>query len=324
MTVSNADEDRPLVSVVIPTYNRPHLLKRALDSVCRQSYNNIEVIVVDDASKEDIYSVISDYNTVKMIKHEKNQGASAARNTGIDAARGKYIAFLDSDDEWLSGKLEYQIDYMEKHDIGANFCWYYSCLDGFLLKHESNIQGDNCRKKMLAGQMGAITSTVIVRKDELQNCRFDIRLPSFQEYDFLLELTKHTKLYCFPKPLVITHHHSQDGISSNPKKREEGARLFFNKWKKEIVSEHDEQMYEDFYCNRYAGIHALYARQMLEEGQRLSAIPEVIKALKLSPINHMIYESLLEILIGKKHTSWIKRLYFKIAGNPIKNIENNV
>src|SRR5512138_1185650 len=103
---NNAVEQRtPLVSVVIPTYNRAPLLERAIHSVLSQTYTNLEVIVIDDASTDDTQDRIKNLQLadirIQYIRHDRNRGSQAARNTGIHAAKGKYVAFLDSDDEWL-------------------------------------------------------------------------------------------------------------------------------------------------------------------------------------------------------------------------------
>ena len=94
----------PTVSVIIPTYNRAHLVGRAIKSVLNQTYRDFEIIVVDDGSTDNTKDIIKEFQKkdkrIKYIPYEKNKGGSAARNTGIKAAKGEYIAFLDSDDEW--------------------------------------------------------------------------------------------------------------------------------------------------------------------------------------------------------------------------------
>jgi len=96
----------PKVSVIIPTYNRAHLIGRAIQSVLNQTYQDFELIVVDDGSTDNTNEVIKEFSQkdkrILYIKHDKNKGGSAARNTGIKAARGEYIAFQDSDDEMVT------------------------------------------------------------------------------------------------------------------------------------------------------------------------------------------------------------------------------
>ncbi|MFC6974687.1 glycosyltransferase family 2 protein [Halomicroarcula sp. GCM10025709] len=103
--------DRPRVSVVVPTYNRADTVGRAVESALAQTVTDIEVVVVDDGSTDDTAAVVTgiDDERVRYLAHERNRGRSAARNTGIEAARGEYVAFLDSDDRWLPGKLDRQL-----------------------------------------------------------------------------------------------------------------------------------------------------------------------------------------------------------------------
>lgn len=104
-------EGDPRVSVVLPTYNRADRLPRAIESVLEQTYEDLELIVVDDGSTDDTTAVIDSYtdDRLQYVQHDTNRGVSAARNTGIEAAAGSIISFQDSDDEWLPEKLEKQL-----------------------------------------------------------------------------------------------------------------------------------------------------------------------------------------------------------------------
>lgn len=112
----------PMVSIVIPTYNTGEYIQYTLESVFKQTYEDFEVIVVDDGSTDDTKEVLQVYMERIRYIYQENSGRSEARNTGIKAAKGKYVAFLDSDDLWTPGKLETQIDILEKnHDIDFLF-----------------------------------------------------------------------------------------------------------------------------------------------------------------------------------------------------------
>jgi glycosyltransferase involved in cell wall biosynthesis len=121
----------PLVSVIIPAYNRAHLIGRAIASVLAQSHQNIEIIVVDDASTDDLSATLAeaDSRQLRCITHPRNRGAAAARNTGIAAASGEFVAFLDSDDVWFPGKLAEQVAAMRDQppEIVGHVC-AYDCL----------------------------------------------------------------------------------------------------------------------------------------------------------------------------------------------------
>ena len=108
----------PLISVIIPTYNRENTITRSIDSVLNQNYENIELIIVDDRSDDNTKDIIEKYtdSRIKYIYNDTDKhGAGAARNIGIMAATGELIAFNDSDDEWLPGKLRDQYEFLHKN-----------------------------------------------------------------------------------------------------------------------------------------------------------------------------------------------------------------
>ncbi len=111
--------NRPIVSVVIPTYNRADLLPRALDSLLKQTFQNFEIVVVNDASTDETAKLLEEYQKkskkIKVITHKKNQGVSKSRNNGNSKAKGKYITIIDSDDYAMPDFLEKAVSFMEKH-----------------------------------------------------------------------------------------------------------------------------------------------------------------------------------------------------------------
>ena len=104
-------QNKPLVSVIIPTYNRGRLILDSINSVLNQTYKNIELIVVDDCSTDNTEEILKSINDsrIKYVKLEKNSGACIARNKGIELSTGEFIAFNDSDDLWITTKLEKQL-----------------------------------------------------------------------------------------------------------------------------------------------------------------------------------------------------------------------
>ncbi|TAK34595.1 MAG: glycosyltransferase family 2 protein, partial [Saprospiraceae bacterium] len=118
----------PAVSVIIPTYNRAKTIERAIDSVLNQTFSDLELIVVDDCSTDFTVDVIKQYTDERLIyiRHENNRGEGGARNTGIRNSRAKYIAFLDSDDEWFPNKLEKQMPVIQESDskVGIVYSHY--------------------------------------------------------------------------------------------------------------------------------------------------------------------------------------------------------
>jgi len=112
----------PRVSVVIPTYNRADLISETIDSVINQTYRNYEIIVVDDGSTDDTPAILGRYGKHIRVIRQENQGEGEARNTGIRAAQGEYVAFLDSDDLWRPAKLEKQMDLLAR---SPQVAWVY-------------------------------------------------------------------------------------------------------------------------------------------------------------------------------------------------------
>ena len=114
----------PIVSVIIPTYNRAHLIDKAIKSVLNQTYQDFEIIVVDDGSTDNTNEVLKNFtdSRIHYIFHTSNLGVSAARNTGIKTSQGEYIALLDSDDDWLPEKLDKQVDVLqnESSEVGKD------------------------------------------------------------------------------------------------------------------------------------------------------------------------------------------------------------
>ncbi len=127
--------NEPLVSIITPVYNSEEFLSETIKSIQNQTYKNWRLLLVDDCSKDNSSEIIKSFRKedarIKYIKLEKNSGAAVSRNVGIKNAEGRFIAFVDSDDLWDSRKLEIQIEYMLKENVGFSFTSYrYMRQDG--------------------------------------------------------------------------------------------------------------------------------------------------------------------------------------------------
>ena len=194
-------EGSPTVSVVISTYNRADLVGRAIGSVINQTYRNLEIIVVDDHSTDNTEEVVKGFGESRLqyIRHERNKGGPAARNTGITAATGEYIAFLDDDDEWVENKIERQLQSVQ--DFGGVLC-------------RSFIRGKNRMsrpyKKVTVNPLdlrkgfifGGGTSILLARTVILKDTLFDEDLSSSQDWDLLIRLASKCKIAYINEPLV--------------------------------------------------------------------------------------------------------------------------
>lgn len=215
-------KDNPLVSVIIPVYNRAELLPRTLKSVVSQTYKDIEIIVVDDGSTEDIKSVVDIFNDsrIKYIKHSKNEGLSKARNTGMKIARGDFIAFLDSDDEYLPEKIEKQVRFLEKNrDIDVVYCKAL----------EEKMNGIYYLRSTVGWKWFVWTQQIMIKKDVIEKIGFfDEKFPALEDVDYLYRLRKDCTFGFIDEPLMI-YHNTPGSLSKDVEKRNIGRKLFINK-----------------------------------------------------------------------------------------------
>ncbi len=212
----------PEVSVVIPTYNRALYIDRALRSVLAQTYTDLEVIVVDDGSTDDtpgrVQALAQADSRIRYVRHETNQGAQAARNTGIQAAQGNYIAFLDSDDEWLPHKLEQQmLLYQQASDrVGVVYAGYLEVSDNGRRprRHLPTLRGDVYHH--LLASYGVPILTLLVKRGPLKQAGpLSAPIRAYQEWDLCIRLARYCEFDFVPDCLAIYHIHSSPTISKD-------------------------------------------------------------------------------------------------------------
>jgi glycosyltransferase involved in cell wall biosynthesis len=179
-------EQFPLVTAVICTYKRAQLVPRAIKSVQEQTYRNIEIIVVDDASPDDTQGVISRIEDprVRYIRHETNEGLPAGRNTGIRAAKGEYVAFLDDDDEWYPKKIECQIAMMRCPGVDAVLSSSEGTSGHVRRFARTRVTADDLRR----GNEFAPGSGLMAKASVLRELQFDELLGHGEDWDLLVRL----------------------------------------------------------------------------------------------------------------------------------------
>lgn len=193
----------PIVSVIIPFYEGVDWLKEAIDSVLLQSFNNYEIIVVNDGSKENMQEFLKQYSSVIKYCYKENGGPSTARNKGIELATGKYIAFLDSDDKWMPQKLMIQVYEMEKTDVVWSYCGYQTFGTGkeVVYKMTNNITPTIQRYNIPY----IATPCVMIRRDFLESspdCRFNPALRYGQDSYLWLMINADNPILALPDILV--------------------------------------------------------------------------------------------------------------------------
>lgn len=205
-----------LISAIIPVFNRPVQVKRAIDSVIYQSFKDLEIVVVDDGSTDETPVVLNSYSEkIKLIKSE-NKGVSAARNTAVHHASGKYIAFLDSDDEWKKDKLQKQLDHLIQYNYKVTQTEEIWIKDGkFKNKTKKHIKPvDDIFIPSLDICMVS-PSAVMMEKSLFETYGgFDETLAVCEDYDLWLRMSINEKFGLLEEPLTIKYGGHTDQLSS--------------------------------------------------------------------------------------------------------------
>ena len=208
----------PKVSVIIPTYNRLPMLKEAVESVLSQDFEDFELIVVDDGSTDGTADEITRYGgRVKLLQHKENRGVSAARNSGILHAKGKYIGFLDSDDLWVKGKLKIQVAFLDENPQ------YPLCYTDEIwirrgkrvnpmLKH-AKFSGwilEKCLPLCIISPSSALMRKTLFSKVGL----FDEALPVCEDYDLWLRVSVRFPIFFIDRKLIVKRGGHPDQLSN--------------------------------------------------------------------------------------------------------------
>jgi glycosyltransferase involved in cell wall biosynthesis len=198
-----------LISVVIPAYNRAAAVGAAIESVVRQEVSStegaVEIIVVDDASDDDLAAALRPFNqAVRLIRHDRNNGAAAARNTGIAAANGDFLAFLDSDDTWLPGKLTRQVAAMRQRGWHASCTAYLLARPGLRDLVSPDLPTSTLGvERMVWGCFVSPGSTLLCRRSLFAEIGpFDTALERLEDWDWLLRLVRVRPLGFIGEPLA--------------------------------------------------------------------------------------------------------------------------
>lgn len=223
--------NNPLVSIIIPAHNRPELLKRAVRSALNQTYEHIEVIVVDDASEVDILQSLTDDVRLTVVRNEVNKGASESRNIGVRRSSGAFINFLDDDDILYPEKVSMQIrKFRESRDpqLGMVTAHVKDHRSGETLIRRNRHSG-NVYKEALSRFINHGIESVLYKRSCLTEVGgFDPELQSSQEYDLFIRVSKKYNI-AYVDRILSEEFRSVDQISLNFDKKIRGARHLFSK-----------------------------------------------------------------------------------------------
>lgn len=227
--------NKPIVSVIIPTYNREKLLMRAIQSVLNQTFKDFEIIVIDDSSRgntKEFVKSIKDKRIKYIYKSRFSHNPATTRNEGIIKSKGKYIAFLDDDDEWFPEKLQLQLKEFENRNIGLVYTKCITLKNGKINKISSI-------KRIL-------TSSVMIKKEVINKVGlFDENLDCAEDRDMWLRVSKEYEFKFIDKVLTKIYLHNENQISRNIRKKIKSEEYFIKKYLLEKFK--DETLYRNYF-----------------------------------------------------------------------------
>lgn len=310
---SSTNTNFPKVTVIMPTYNRANTLKTAIDSVLCQTYKNIELIVIDDASTDNTQSILKSISDSRFIyltitkSHEgqDNRRANIARNKGLLRSAGVYISFQDSDDVWHSDKLEKQVNFFSKQssDVGVVYSSFWRTTNNKrnLIPSKSQYPKDgDLRKALLYGNfIGGIM--LLIRKECFDKVGLmDERFPKYQDWELLLRISEHYKFSYLDEPLAETYE-LKDSIAKVPRSKYIALKLLLEKFNN--LFEREPKAY-----SRHLATLARLSLA-LDEGSTQEARTYSKQALSLNILNPNAYLAYALSLMGKRFFKCIKKCY---------------
>lgn len=229
------------VSVIIPVYNRGKLIENAVHSVLAQTYQGFEIIIVDDGSTDDTStlaaSLAKEDQRIHYLQHDTNRGAQAARNTGIQAAKGEWIAFLDSDDQWLSNSLEVRLQLAMEMRLHVVHSECYVINPGSIELQQFGVprmQGQIYKE--LLRRPGPMFQGLLVSKEALNRIDYlDEAIASYQEWETAIRLAKYYEFGFVPEPTFVYDCRHGDTISKDVLREAMGYEQVFAKHRGSIV-----------------------------------------------------------------------------------------
>lgn len=229
-----------LISVIIPTYNRCDKLKAAMESVLSQTYTNIELLIIDDGSTDNTREMVEEMqdSRIRYIRLPQNMGAAAARNEGVRFAKGEIIAFHDSDDIWLSEKLEKQMSYWKEHpEFSMIYCAYLLHRDNLKFRTQpaerKELEGDILQYLLLRNFIG--TPTMLLRKACFEDVGgFNVALHCLEDWEFAVRFAE-SYYIGYVDEVLVKAYYSPGGISSKKAEYYETKCYVISKYQKYYV-----------------------------------------------------------------------------------------
>jgi len=299
------------ISVIMPTYNGMQYIKQAIDSALNQSLPIYELIIVDDGSIDDTKHIIKEYGDQVRYIQQKNKGAASAYNTGIEAATGNYIAFLEHDDIWLPNKNALQIQFIKDHpEYSMIFSPVKLIKDGLPSKksgiYSQECRGEYCFSDFFNRNRVLNCSSVMIKTTTLKSVgklREDLLL-SF-DYDLWLRIAANHKIFCITPPLAQYRIHSSNLSNDNSDLiANESTLKAISTWKNNPLAH--KLVGKNSIRDRILNLHLLLARDYSSTNKKNKELAHILSAVKLSPTNISLWKHYLWHNVNRQTRSHIK------------------
>jgi len=229
----------PLVSIIIPTYNRQNTILRAVESVLNQTYKNWELIIVDDGSTDNTKNILKSYLKNKKIRYfkTKNKGVCHARNFGMEKASGEYMGFLDSDDEFVRNKLEIQLRKMIKSNKIISISNYIKFNQNKMCRTDFEKDFVVLKKDIITNKISLSGGMIMLTKKITKKYLYDNNLPTRTDFDFILRILNKYKIL-FLNDFLVKIYKTLEGnrVSTNYKMKIKGSKEILKKIKEYKLS----------------------------------------------------------------------------------------
>lgn len=283
----SSKKNTPLISIIIPAYNAEHYIEKAINSALNQSYQNFEIIVVNDGSQDSTEAVVCKFSDTRIhIISQTNGGMSSARNTGLRAATGDFIAFLDSDDYWLPKKLEKQLALLQQNPH-LGFCSTQTRVEtpeGDFVNDWTcpaiNISTLHSIMSETASIAGSASSVLVRKELQLKAGFFDESLTGLEDTDMWIRFSAISEYCCIPETLTVILKRSNSVSRSLSNMRNSG--LVVLKKNKHLL---DDTSQKQFWRTAYASMLCDYAKWEARSGFKLRSIKHLLEALFFAPFS---------------------------------------
>jgi glycosyltransferase involved in cell wall biosynthesis len=297
----------PKVSVIIPTHNRAEFLRSAITSVLNQTFQDFEIIIIDDVSKDHTREVIASFNDarIKVIRNQISKGAAGARNIGIMNSNGEYVAFLDDDDEWLPEKLKIQTCLLDNSppDVGG------ICTGCFIIEKVSRrvLSIDKPELNDLSKGNFITTSSILLRGECFKKCGlFDESMPTNSDYDMWIRISTEFSFKVIKDALVNYYVH-ENRLTLNYEKKIRGIEILFGKYGDFFKNGPKE------YSKQYLSLGVFYCyKGEVRKGRKAFS-----KAIIINPFEPRNYFNFILSLLGAEGFKKLKRAKEKVFASKL-------